>query len=46
MPDERGSIAGLFYNDGSSRAKNSYDEYGIPGAANQGAAPASCGHAS
>jgi len=36
MPDERGSIAGMFYNDGTSRAKNTYDEYGIPGAANQG----------
>ena len=36
MPDERGSIAGLFFNDGSSRARNSYDEYGIPGSANSG----------
>ena len=36
MPDERGSIAGLFHNDGTLRAANNYDEYGIPGAANQG----------
>jgi len=36
MPDERGSIAGLIANDGSSIAKNTYDEYGIPGAVNQG----------
>lgn len=36
MPDERGSIAGRFASDGSSIAKNSYDEYGIPGASNQG----------
>ncbi|WP_187107806.1 RHS repeat-associated core domain-containing protein [Sphingomonas xanthus] len=36
LPDERGSIAGLIYNDGTDRAKNSYDEYGIPAAANQG----------
>ena len=44
MPDERGSIAALFYNGGTLRAANTYDEYGIPvlsgaegpGAANQG----------
>jgi len=36
MPDERGSIVGMIYNDGTSRAKNTYDEYGIPGSANQG----------
>ncbi|QDP18697.1 RHS repeat-associated core domain-containing protein [Sphingomonas xanthus] len=36
LPDERGSIAGLIYNDGTARAINSYDEYGIPAAANQG----------
>ena len=36
MPDERGSIAGLFYDDGQSRAKNNYDEYGIPGSGNHG----------
>jgi RHS repeat-associated protein len=36
MPDERGSIAGLFANNGTSIAKNNYDEYGIPGSANQG----------
>lgn len=30
MPDERGSIAGLFDNSGTSLAKNTYDEYGIP----------------
>ena len=36
MPDERGSIAGLIANDGSSIAKNTYEEYGIPGAANVG----------
>jgi len=30
MPDERGSIAGLFFNDGTIRAKNAYDEYGLP----------------
>jgi RHS repeat-associated protein len=30
MPDERGSIAGLFYDNGTSRAKNMYDEYGMP----------------
>lgn len=36
MPDERGSIAGRFSNAGTTVAKNSYDEYGIPGAANAG----------
>jgi len=36
MPDERGSIAGHFANDGTSTAKNVYDEYGIPGQYNQG----------
>jgi len=36
MPDERGSIAGLFYDNGSIYAKNVYDEYGIPGQFNQG----------
>jgi len=36
MPDERGSIAGRFDNAGTTVTKNSYDEYGIPGAANQG----------
>jgi RHS repeat-associated protein len=30
MPDERGSIVGLIHQDGTSLAKNSYDEYGIP----------------
>jgi RHS repeat-associated protein len=35
MPDERGSIAGLFYDNGII-LKNTYDEYGIPAAANQG----------
>ena len=30
MPDERGSIAGLFYNDGTRRAVNTYDPYRIP----------------
>jgi RHS repeat-associated protein len=30
MPDERGSIAGLFYDDGTRRAVNTYDPYGIP----------------
>jgi RHS repeat-associated protein len=36
MPDERGSIVGLIDNGGASLARNSYDEYGIPGAANIG----------
>ena len=36
LSDERGSIAGLVYNNGTSRAKNSYDEYGIPGQYNLG----------
>jgi RHS repeat-associated protein len=36
MPDERGSIAGLFYDNGTIYAKNVYDEYGIPGQFNQG----------
>jgi RHS repeat-associated protein len=36
MPDERGSIAGLFYENGTIFATNSYDEYGIPGQLNQG----------
>jgi RHS repeat-associated protein len=35
MPDERGSIAGLFSDNGTV-TKNTYDEYGIPGAANVG----------
>jgi RHS repeat-associated protein len=36
MPDERGSIAGIFYHDGTLRQVNTYDEYGIPGATNEG----------
>lgn len=36
LPDEHGSIAGLILNDGTAQAKNNYDEYGIPGTANQG----------
>ncbi|WP_037497818.1 RHS repeat-associated core domain-containing protein [Sphingomonas jaspsi] len=36
MTDERGSIVGMIYDNGTSRAINSYDEYGIPGASNQG----------
>jgi RHS repeat-associated protein len=36
MPDERGSIVALVDSAGTAIAKNSYDEYGIPGAANQG----------
>jgi RHS repeat-associated protein len=35
MPDERGSVAGLFYDNGTV-LKNTYDEYGIPAAGNQG----------
>jgi RHS repeat-associated protein len=37
MPDERGSIVGLFDNGGTSIAKNSYDEYGIPATTTPGA---------
>jgi len=36
MSDERGSIAGLFYDNGAIYGKNSYDEYGIPGQYNMG----------
>lgn len=36
MPDEQRSIIALINNDGSARNLNSYDEYGIPGASNQG----------
>ena len=36
LPDERGSIAGMIRNDGSLQQANTYDEYGIPGASNQG----------
>ena len=36
MPDERGSIVGMLYNDGTLRSANTYDEYGIPGSTNEG----------
>jgi RHS repeat-associated protein len=36
MADERGSIIGITNGAGSVTAINSYDEYGIPGSANQG----------
>ncbi|HYE28178.1 MAG TPA: RHS repeat-associated core domain-containing protein [Allosphingosinicella sp.] len=36
LPDERGSIAALVNADGSPSVINTYDEYGIPGAANGG----------
>ncbi|HYD15799.1 MAG TPA: RHS repeat-associated core domain-containing protein [Hyphomicrobium sp.] len=36
LPDERGSVIGLVNADGSPAVINSYDEYGIPGAANAG----------
>jgi RHS repeat-associated protein len=36
LPDERGSIVALVNADGSPSAINTYDEYGIPGAGNQG----------
>jgi RHS repeat-associated protein len=36
MANEQGSIIALINNDGSVRSFSSYDEYGIPGAANQG----------
>jgi RHS repeat-associated protein len=36
LPDERGSIAALVDSNGTPTAINTYDEYGIPGANNQG----------
>ena len=36
LPDERGSIAALVNADGSPSIINTYDEYGIPGADNDG----------
>jgi RHS repeat-associated protein len=36
LPDERGSIAALVDANGNPAAINTYDEYGIPGANNQG----------
>jgi RHS repeat-associated protein len=36
LPDERGSIAALVNADGSPSVINTYDEYGIPAAANDG----------
>jgi RHS repeat-associated protein len=36
LPDERGSIAALVDSSGAPVAINTYDEYGIPGANNQG----------
>jgi RHS repeat-associated protein len=36
LPDERGSIAALVNADGSPSVINTYDEYGIPGAGNDG----------
>ncbi len=36
LPDQQGSIVGLVNADGSPSVINTYDEYGIPGAANQG----------
>jgi RHS repeat-associated protein len=36
LPDERGSIAALVNANGSMSVINTYDEYGIPGAGNQG----------
>jgi RHS repeat-associated protein len=36
LPDERGSVAALVDSNGTPVAINSYDEYGIPGANNQG----------
>jgi RHS repeat-associated protein len=36
MTDERGSVVGLTDNSGATLAINTYDEYGLPGAGNQG----------
>ncbi|MFN4042272.1 MAG: RHS repeat-associated core domain-containing protein [Brevundimonas sp.] len=36
MTDERGSVVGLTDNSGATLAINTYDEYGVPGAGNQG----------